>query len=95
MPNNLRTPSISIYYCLYIMKFPLMVSGRDTFFYSVALILLVVFFMDNLIKWWEALILFLWYGAYVSFMKFNVPMEKKFLEMFPSLAAKDNIGFFF
>jgi len=62
---------------------------RDTFFYSVALILLVVFFMDNLIKWWEALILFLWYGAYVSFMKFNVPMEKKFLEMFPSLAAKE------
>ena len=45
------------------------------FFYSVSLIVLVVFFMDNQIMWWEALILFLWYGAYVGFMKFNEPVE--------------------
>ena len=62
---------------------------RDTFFYSVALILLVVFFLNNRIDWWEALILFLWYGAYVGFMKFNVAAENKFLSMFPSLKAKE------
>merc|ERR1719330_80383 len=43
---------------------------RDTIFYSVALIVLVIFFLDDAIKWWEALILFLWYFAYVIFMKF-------------------------
>ena len=50
---------------------------RDTFFYSVALGLLAYFFTDNEIKWWESLILFLWYLAYVSFMKFNGAAEDK------------------
>ena len=58
---------------------------RDTFFYSVALIVLVIFFVDDAIKWWEALILFLWYFAYVIFMKFNPVMEEKFLSLFPTL----------
>ena len=31
--------------------------------------------MDNSIRWYEALILFLWYGAYVGFMKFNESVE--------------------
>jgi sodium/potassium/calcium exchanger 2 len=48
---------------------------RDVFFYSVSLVVLVVFFQDELIYWYEALILFLWYFAYVSFMKFNEPVE--------------------
>jgi Ca2+/Na+ antiporter len=61
---------------------------RDTAFYSVALLLLVLFFVDDMIYWWEALILFLWYGAYVLFMKFNVVAEAKFLAIFPSLKAK-------
>ena len=50
---------------------------RDVFFYSVSLILLVVFFNDNKIFWYEALILFLWYFAYVTFMKFNEKTEDK------------------
>ena len=62
---------------------------RDVFFYSVSLIVLVVFFLDNQIEWWEALTLFLWYGAYVSFMKFNEPAEDAFrscLKMPPSVS---------
>ena len=55
---------------------------RDVFFYSVSLIVLVLFFSDNLIHWWEALILFLWYGVYVSFMKFNEPMEDALRKLF-------------
>jgi len=62
---------------------------RDTFFYSVALIVLVIFFIDDAIKWWEALILFLWYFAYVIFMKFNPVMEEKFLSFFPTLRKAD------
>merc|ERR1719367_2036522 len=56
---------------------------RDTTFYSIALMVLVAFFTDDYIQWWEALILFLWYFAYVIFMKFNAPLEAKFLEKCP------------
>jgi len=65
---------------------------RDTTFYSIALIVLVVFFLDDAIKWWEALILFLWYFCYVIFMKFNVMFESKFLEMFPALKKEGQEG---
>lgn len=49
---------------------------RDCTFYSVSLLILIYFFRDNLIYWWEALILFSIYVAYVSFMKWNVQMER-------------------
>lgn len=49
---------------------------RDCFFYSVSLITLILFFRDNLIEWYEALVLFGFYIAYVSFMKWNQPMER-------------------
>lgn len=49
---------------------------RDCFFYSVSLITLIYFFRDNRIFWWEALILFCIYLAYVSFMKWNVEVER-------------------
>ena len=48
---------------------------RDVFFYSISLILLVSFASDNNIHWYEALILFLWYFAYVGFMKINDQTE--------------------
>lgn len=48
---------------------------RDCFFYSISLITLIIFFRDNHIYWYEALILFSFYIAYVSFMKWNQPME--------------------
>jgi len=71
---------------------------RDTTFYSIALMVLVAFFTDDYIQWWEALILFLWYFAYVIFMKFNPFLEGKFLEAFPSLKPQeektyDGVGF--
>ncbi|XP_048523804.1 sodium/potassium/calcium exchanger Nckx30C isoform X3 [Dendroctonus ponderosae] len=49
---------------------------RDCFFYSISLIALIIFFRDNLIQWYEALVLFSFYIAYVSFMKWNQPMER-------------------
>lgn len=49
---------------------------RDVTFYSVILIILMHFFKDSIIYWWEALILLLCYIAYVTFMKFNEPLEK-------------------
>lgn len=49
---------------------------RDCFFYSVSLITLIMFFKDNYIYWYEALVLFSFYIGYVSFMKWNQPMER-------------------
>ncbi|XP_037808906.1 sodium/potassium/calcium exchanger Nckx30C-like isoform X2 [Lucilia sericata] len=48
---------------------------RDCTFYSISLMVLIYFFRDNLIYWWEALILFSIYCAYVTFMKWNVEVE--------------------
>ncbi|XP_074022289.1 sodium/potassium/calcium exchanger 2 isoform X1 [Numenius arquata] len=55
---------------------------RDVSFYIVDLILLIIFFLDNFIMWWESLTLLTAYFCYVVFMKFNVQVEewvKKFL----------------
>lgn len=49
---------------------------RDCFFYSISLITLILFFRDNSIYWYEALVLFTFYILYVSFMKWNQPMER-------------------
>lgn len=49
---------------------------RDCSFYSISLLTLIYFFRDNYIYWYEALVLFGFYLAYVSFMKWNRPMEK-------------------
>ncbi|XP_030377171.1 sodium/potassium/calcium exchanger Nckx30C [Scaptodrosophila lebanonensis] len=49
---------------------------RDCSFYSISLLVLIYFFRDNRIYWWEALILFLIYIAYVTFMKWNVQVEQ-------------------
>ncbi|XP_060062564.1 sodium/potassium/calcium exchanger 2-like [Ylistrum balloti] len=49
---------------------------RDVTFYSIDLILLIVFFLDGTIYWHEALILLCGYIAYVTFMKFNEQIER-------------------
>lgn len=49
---------------------------RDCTFYSASLITLIIFFRDNYIYWYEALVLFGFYLAYVSFMKWNQPVER-------------------
>ena len=48
---------------------------RDVSFYSISLICFILFFQDEHIYWWEALLLFLCYIAYVIFMKFNADIE--------------------
>ncbi|XP_062063018.1 sodium/potassium/calcium exchanger 2 isoform X2 [Lepus europaeus] len=49
---------------------------RDVSFYIVDLIMLIIFFLDNVIKWWESLLLLTAYVGYVIFMKFNVQVER-------------------
>ncbi|XP_047239843.1 sodium/potassium/calcium exchanger 1-like [Girardinichthys multiradiatus] len=51
---------------------------RDVSFYILDLILLIIFFLDNVIMWWESMMLVACYSLYVIFMKFNVQLEQKF-----------------
>ncbi len=48
---------------------------RDVLFYSVSLILLIVFFKGGSITWYESLILLCVYFMYVLFMRFNQRVE--------------------
>ncbi|XP_062240483.1 sodium/potassium/calcium exchanger 2-like isoform X3 [Platichthys flesus] len=48
---------------------------RDVSFYILDLILLIIFFLDNIISMWESITLLSGYAAYVIFMKFNSNME--------------------
>ncbi|XP_054589004.1 sodium/potassium/calcium exchanger 1 [Nothobranchius furzeri] len=51
---------------------------RDVSFYILDLILLIIFFLDNVIVWWESMMLVGCYSLYVIFMKYNVQLEQTF-----------------
>ncbi|XP_030621702.1 sodium/potassium/calcium exchanger 1 [Chanos chanos] len=51
---------------------------RDVSFYILDLIMLIIFFLDNHIMWWESIMLVTGYATYVFFMKFNVQIERAF-----------------
>lgn len=50
---------------------------RDSIFYSISLALLIYFFNDSSIAWWESLLLLAVYLLYVIFMYFNNKIEIK------------------
>jgi len=49
---------------------------RDCAFYSISLITLILFFIDETITWYESLTLLCIYASYVIFMKFNQTTER-------------------
>ncbi|XP_077049430.1 sodium/potassium/calcium exchanger 1 isoform X1 [Siphateles boraxobius] len=51
---------------------------RDVSFYILDLIMLIIFFLDNTIMWWESMMLVSGYALYVTFMKYNVQIERAF-----------------
>uniref|UniRef100_A0A8C3X629 Sodium/potassium/calcium exchanger 1 n=1 Tax=Catagonus wagneri TaxID=51154 RepID=A0A8C3X629_9CETA len=48
---------------------------RDISFYILDLMMLILFFLDSLIAWWESLLLLLAYALYVFTMKWNKQLE--------------------
>jgi len=62
---------------------------RDICFYSVSLIMLVIWFRDEVLEWYESLALFLWYVAYAVFMKYNLVVERNFKKMLGKCMKKD------
>ncbi|CAL1544305.1 unnamed protein product, partial [Lymnaea stagnalis] len=63
---------------------------RDVTFYTISLGLLIAFFLDDRIEWWEAFVLFLSYIAYGLFMKWNVALETKTKGMLHSCRKQGN-----
>ncbi|XP_043930584.1 sodium/potassium/calcium exchanger 4 [Protopterus annectens] len=51
---------------------------RDSFCYTLAVILLIIFIYDEKIVWWEALILIIMYVFYILVMKFNTRLHSLF-----------------
>ncbi|NXK59557.1 NCKX1 protein, partial [Sylvietta virens] len=49
---------------------------RDISFYIVDLLMLILFFLDSVIDWWESLLLLAAYATYVFTMKQNVVLEQ-------------------
>ena len=45
--------------------------ARDSTFYTLSIVVLIVFAWDGLVQWWEALILVALYFSYVGTMVFN------------------------
>lgn len=56
---------------------------RDASFYLLSLALLIVFFLDNLITWFESLMLLTVYVLYVIFLKFNAQVKQAFKTRLP------------
>ncbi|XP_029613364.1 sodium/potassium/calcium exchanger 1 [Salmo trutta] len=51
---------------------------RDVSFYTIDLIMLIIFFLDNTIMWYESIMLVAGYSSYVCFMKYNDQLEVAF-----------------
>ena len=48
----------------------------DVTFYAVALALVVITFIDEMVRWYNAVLLFCIYICYILFMKFNEQLER-------------------
>ncbi|XP_060612538.2 sodium/potassium/calcium exchanger 4 isoform X1 [Anolis sagrei] len=51
---------------------------RDSVYYTLSVIVLIVFIYDEKIVWWESLILIIMYTFYILIMKYNVKMQSFF-----------------
>ncbi|XP_066550428.1 sodium/potassium/calcium exchanger 4 isoform X2 [Amia ocellicauda] len=51
---------------------------RDSLYYTLSVIALIVFIYDEKIVWWESLILIIMYAGYILIMRFNTSMQNYF-----------------
>ncbi|KAL0601697.1 Sodium/potassium/calcium exchanger 4 [Plecturocebus cupreus] len=51
---------------------------RDSVYYTISVIVLIVFIYDEQIVWWEGLVLIILYVFYILIMKYNVKMQAFF-----------------
>ncbi|XP_072545673.1 sodium/potassium/calcium exchanger 4a isoform X2 [Salminus brasiliensis] len=60
---------------VYLTKFAVF---RDSFYYTLSVVALIVFIYDGQIVWWESLVLMVMYVGYIVIMKFNTSMQNYF-----------------
>ncbi|XP_048064012.1 sodium/potassium/calcium exchanger 4 isoform X2 [Chanodichthys erythropterus] len=63
---------------------------RDSFFYILSVVALIVFIYDGKIVWWESLVLVLMYTVYIIIMKFNTSLQKFFTRRSDKNVANGN-----
>ncbi|XP_043074559.1 sodium/potassium/calcium exchanger 4 [Puntigrus tetrazona] len=63
---------------------------RDSFFYILSVVALIVFIYDEKIVWWESLVLVVMYAVYILIMKFNASMQKFFMRRGDKNVANGN-----
>uniref|UniRef100_A0A8C1VC17 Solute carrier family 24 member 4b n=1 Tax=Cyprinus carpio TaxID=7962 RepID=A0A8C1VC17_CYPCA len=63
---------------------------RDSFFYILSIIALIVFIYDEKIVWWESLVLVVMYAVYILIMKFNASLQKFFTRRSDKNVANGN-----
>ncbi|KAG8449031.1 hypothetical protein GDO86_015912 [Hymenochirus boettgeri] len=51
---------------------------RDSLYYILSVIALIIFIYDEVIVWWESLILVIMYLIYIVIMKFNIKLQQLF-----------------
>nr|XP_015206715.1 PREDICTED: sodium/potassium/calcium exchanger 4 isoform X3 [Lepisosteus oculatus] len=51
---------------------------RDSIYYTLSVVALILFIYDDKIVWWESLILIIMYAGYIMIMKFNTSMQNYF-----------------
>ncbi|XP_065695518.2 sodium/potassium/calcium exchanger 4 isoform X2 [Patagioenas fasciata] len=51
---------------------------RDSVYYTISVIVLIIFIYDEKIVWWESLILIIMYSFYILIMKYNTKMQNFF-----------------
>ncbi|XP_053330701.1 sodium/potassium/calcium exchanger 4 isoform X2 [Spea bombifrons] len=51
---------------------------RDSVYYTLSILALIIFIYDEIIEWWESLILIIMYSIYILIMKYNLKMQQLF-----------------
>ncbi|XP_072424428.1 sodium/potassium/calcium exchanger 4-like isoform X1 [Chiloscyllium punctatum] len=64
---------------------------RDSLYYTISVILLIVFIYDEKIEWWEGLLLIIMYAGYILVMKFNSKIQDCFVSKLTKNASNGNV----
>ncbi|XP_078090380.1 sodium/potassium/calcium exchanger 4 isoform X2 [Mustelus asterias] len=64
---------------------------RDSLYYTISVILLIVFIYDEKIEWWEGLLLILMYVGYILVMKFNAKIQNCLMSKLTKNVSNGNV----
>ncbi|XP_048455784.1 sodium/potassium/calcium exchanger 4-like [Rhincodon typus] len=64
---------------------------RDSLYYTISVILLIVFIYDEKIEWWEGLLLIIMYAGYILVMKFNTKIQNCFVSKLTKNVSNGNV----